>query len=132
VAIAEVVRDALAVTRPVMENLEHELTLELPEEPLIVEGDAARLTQAISNLLNNAARYTPPHGKITVQVARNDEHVRISVQDNGRGLSAQSLKNVFEMFYQGRDGGISNSGLGIGLTLARKLVEMHGGSIHAD
>jgi two-component system CheB/CheR fusion protein len=132
VAIAEVVRDALAVTRPVMENLEHELSLELPEPPLIVEGDAARLTQAISNLLNNAARYTPPHGKIAVHVTRDDEHVRIGVQDNGRGLSAQSLKNVFEMFYQGRDGGVSNTGLGIGLTLARKLVEMHGGSIHAD
>ncbi|HEY2340292.1 MAG TPA: chemotaxis protein CheB, partial [Steroidobacteraceae bacterium] len=132
VAIAEVVRDALAVTRPVMENLEHELDLELPEQPLIVEGDAARLTQAISNLLNNAARYTPPHGKIAVRVTRDDEQVQISVQDNGRGLSAQSLKNVFEMFYQGRDGGVSNTGLGIGLTLARKLVEMHGGNIQAD
>lgn len=130
-AIADVVRDAIAVTRPVMENLEHELTLELPEQPLIVEGDAARLTQAVSNLLNNAARYTPPHGKIAVHVTRDDEHVQISVQDNGRGLSAQSLKSVFEMFYQGRDGGLSNTGLGIGLTLAKKLVEMHGGSIHA-
>jgi two-component system, chemotaxis family, CheB/CheR fusion protein len=132
VAIAEVMRDALAVTRPVMENLEHELTLELPDEPLVVDGDAARLTQAISNLLNNAARYTPPHGKIAVRVARDDELVWISVEDNGRGLSAQSLKNVFEMFYQARDSAVSNTGLGIGLTLARKLVEMHGGSIHAD
>jgi two-component system CheB/CheR fusion protein len=131
VAMAEVVRDALDVTRPVMENLEHELTLELPEEPLIVDGDAARLTQAISNLLNNAARYTPPHGKISVRVARDDEHVHISVQDNGRGLSAQSLKNVFEMFYQARDSGVSTTGLGIGLTLAKKLVEMHGGGIEA-
>jgi two-component system, chemotaxis family, CheB/CheR fusion protein len=132
VSVMEVVRDAVTATRPVMENLEHEVTVELAEESLTVEGDGARLTQVIGNLLNNAARYTPPGGKITLRAFRDDRNVVISVQDNGRGLSPQSLKNVFEMFYQTRESGVSNSGLGIGLTLARKLVEMHGGTIEAE
>ena len=132
VPIAEVVRDALAATRPVMESLEHEIVVEVPAEPLTVDGDSARLTQVIGNLLNNAARYTPPHGRIAVRVRRQDSQVLISVQDNGRGLSPQSLKNVFEMFYQARESGVSNTGLGIGLTLSKKLVEMHGGHIDAE
>jgi CheY-like chemotaxis protein len=118
--------------RPVMENLEQELTVEVPTEPLTVQGDGTRLTQVIGNLLNNAARYTPAHGKIALRVSRDAEHVLISVQDNGRGLSPQSLSSVFEMFYQAGDSGVSGTGLGIGLTLAKKLVEMHGGSIAAE
>ncbi len=129
VSVAEVVRDAVAATRPVMQNLEHEITVEVPDGSLSVDGDSARLTQVIGNLLNNAARYTPPRGRIAVRVTRDDSQVLISVEDNGRGLSAQSLKNVFEMFYQARESGVSNTGLGIGLTLAKKLVEMHGGHI---
>ncbi len=130
-SVGEVVRDALAVTGPVMQNLEHEITVEVPDEQLTVEGDSARLTQVIGNLLNNAARYTPPHGSIALRVTREDSQVAISVEDNGRGLSAQSLTNVFEMFYQARESGVSSTGLGIGLTLAKKLVEMHGGHIEA-
>jgi two-component system, chemotaxis family, CheB/CheR fusion protein len=132
VSVSEVVRDAVAATRPIMENLEHELTVDLPEEPLSVEGDGARLTQVIGNLLNNAARYTPPRGHIALKAARHDENVVITVEDNGRGLSSQSLANVFEMFYQAGESAVSNTGLGIGLTLARKLVEMHGGTIGAQ
>ncbi|MBV8342942.1 MAG: response regulator, partial [Gammaproteobacteria bacterium] len=132
VSVDEVVRDALAVISPTMESLEHELTLEMPKEPLTIEGDAARLTQVISNLLNNAARYTPPRGKILVRLRRDEDKVHISVQDNGRGLNSQALKNVFEMFYQARESGLNSTGLGIGLTLAKKLVEMHGGTIVAE
>ena len=132
VAIAEVVRDAVSAARPVMESLEHQLTIEVPAERLTVKGDGARLTQVIGNLLNNAARYTPPRGQITLRVRQNEEHVLISVQDNGQGLSPQSLRNVFEMFYQaGESPGVNNTGLGIGLTLAKKLVGMHGGVISA-
>jgi two-component system, chemotaxis family, CheB/CheR fusion protein len=132
VSIAEVVRDAVSATRPLIESLEQQLTIEIPAEWLTVKGDGVRLTQVIGNLLNNAARYTPPRGKITVRVRRDQEQVFISVQDNGRGLSAQSLRNVFEMFYQGGESGASDTGLGIGLTLAKKLVGMHGGTISAQ
>ncbi|MBV8144768.1 MAG: response regulator [Gammaproteobacteria bacterium] len=132
VVVAEVVRDALTALRPVMENFEHEVTLDLPEERLTVAGDAARLIQVFGNLLSNAARYTAPRGRILVRVWRDEERVRISVQDNGRGLSAQSLASVFEMFYQARDPGLTSTGLGIGLTLAKKLTEMHGGTITAE
>src|SRR5262249_3847030 len=131
-SIAEVVRDAVAATRPLIESLEHQLTTEVPAEQLTVQGDGARLTQVIGNLLNNAARYTPPRGEIAVHVRRDDEHVLVSVQDNGRGRSTQSLRKVFEMFYQGGESGVSNTGLGIGLTLAKKLVEMHGGTISVE
>src|SRR5215472_4292889 len=132
VSIAEVVRDAVSAARPLIDSLEHQLAIEVPTGRLTVKGDGARLTQVIGNLLNNAARYTPPRGQITVCVRRDEEHVLISVQDNGRGLSPQSLKNVFEMFYQGGESGVSETGLGIGLSLAKKLVAMHGGTIRAE
>lgn len=132
VSIAEVVRDAVSATRPLMAGLEHRLSIEVPTERLTVRGDAARLTQVIGNLLNNAARYTPSGGQITLRVGRDGEHVLISVADNGRGLPPQSLRKVFEMFYQAGESGDSSTGLGIGLTLAKKLVEMHGGIISAE
>lgn len=132
VAIAEVVRDALATVRPLTESLEQEITVDLPEEKLRVEGDAVRLVQVIGNLLHNAARYTPPKGKISVRARHAGDHVEISVADNGRGMSAKSLGNVFEMFYQERESPLSGTGLGIGLTLAKKLVELHRGSIAVE
>jgi CheY-like chemotaxis protein len=132
VPIADVVRDALATVRPLAESQKQVLTVELPDEPLHVDGDAVRLTQVIGNVLHNAARYTPPNGKIAVRAQRDGEQAVISVQDNGRGMSADSLRNVFEMFYQASDSSLTGSGLGIGLTLARKLVEMHSGSISAE
>ena len=132
VAVADVLRDALGTVRPLTDNLEQEVAVELPEETLYVEGDVVRLTQAIGNLLHNATRYTQPHGKITLRARRDGEQVEISVQDNGRGMSPEALANVFEMFYQARESQASGGGLGIGLTLARRLVEMHRGSISAQ
>ena len=132
VSIAEVTRDALATVRPLTENLQQELTVDVPDdEPLYVEGDAVRLTQVIGNLLHNSSRYTPSRGKIIVRARRDGDQVEISVQDNGRGMSPDALRNAFEMFYQGGESQMSGAGLGIGLTLARKLVEMHCGSIAA-
>jgi len=131
VSVAEVVRDALATVRPLTDSLQQEVKVELTDEPLCVEGDAVRLTQVIGNLLHNSARYTPPRGKIKVCAKRNGEQVEISVEDNGRGMSAEALQNAFEMFYQARESALSGAGLGIGLTLAKKLVEMHRGSIVA-
>jgi two-component system, chemotaxis family, CheB/CheR fusion protein len=132
ISIGDVVRDALATVRPLAENQQQVVTVDLPDEPLHVNGDAVRLTQVIGNLLHNAARYTPANGKIAVSAQRDGEQVVIGVQDNGRGMSAEALKNVFEMFYQASESPLSGSGLGIGLTLARKLVEMHSGSISAE
>ncbi|HUN72292.1 MAG TPA: chemotaxis protein CheB [Steroidobacteraceae bacterium] len=132
VSVAEVLRDALASVRPLAEAQQQTITVDLPDEPLNVEGDAVRLTQVIGNLLHNAVRYTPAHGSIAARAQRANEQVMISVQDTGCGMSAESLKNAFEMFYQANESPRNGSGLGIGLTLARKLVEMHSGAICAE
>jgi two-component system, chemotaxis family, CheB/CheR fusion protein len=132
VGIAEVVRDAIAALSPLIESLGHELTVELPSVSPVVDGDLARLTQMVGNLLHNAVRYTPPRGKLALRVRCEEAQVVISVQDNGRGIAAESLPNIFEMFYQERQGEGGGTGLGIGLTLAKKLVELHGGSITAE
>ena len=94
--------------------------------------DAVRLTQVIGNLLHNATRYTPSQGKITVCARRSGEQAEITVQDTGRGMSVEALENAFEMFYQAHESALGGAGLGIGLTLAKKLVEMHRGSICAQ
>jgi signal transduction histidine kinase len=133
VQIAEVARDAVAAVQPTIDKLEHQLTVALPEEPLIVDADPARLTQVIANLLHNAARYTPVRGQIALTVRRAGDQVLIRVRDNGQGIAPQSLPNVFEMFYQASGPGqLSNSGLGVGLSLAKKLVEMHSGTISVE
>jgi len=132
-AVADVVRDAVAAVQPFIDTLKHDLTVSVPDEPLIVEGDPARLTQVIGNLLHNAARYTPRGGRITLQVSATADSVAIRVKDTGVGIAAEALPNVFEMFYQaGPSADASKPGLGIGLTLAKKLVEMHGGTIDAE
>lgn len=132
VSIGDVVRDAVAALRPVLDPLEHRLTVELPDEPMLVHGDAARLTQVIGNLLHNAARYTAAHGQLKLRVARDGSQLRITMQDNGRGIAPEALQNVFEMFYQDRESGAVEAGLGVGLTLAKKLMELHGGTIIAE
>ena len=121
----------METARPSIESFGHELRVELPREPLLVHGDLTRLTQIFANLLNNAAKYTPPKGRIVVAAARDGERLRVVVRDNGVGLASDQLAKVFDMFAQftpalerTRDGG-----LGIGLALARGLVELHGGRI---
>src|SRR5262249_14787178 len=97
-----------------------------------MQVDAARLAQVISNLLTNAARYTPARGSISVRVLREDGDVLIVVSDSGIGMTPGALEHAFDMFYQGPAmRGAVAQGLGIGLTLARRLVEMHGGSLEA-
>jgi CheY-like chemotaxis protein len=133
VQIAEVVRDAVAVVQPTIEAQQHELTVAIPSESIIVEADAARLTQVLANLLHNAARYTPRHGKLAVIVRHSADQVSISVRDNGMGIGGEALPHVFDMFYQANDTGEARgSGLGIGLTLAKMLIEMHEGTICAE
>ncbi|HEX6296536.1 MAG TPA: ATP-binding protein [Burkholderiales bacterium] len=130
--LAAIIRAAVETSGPLIEAARHQLTLALPPEPLVVDADETRLAQVFSNLLNNAARYTDPGGRISIGARRADADALISVADNGIGIRAETLPQVFELFMQGEGGdGRGKTGLGIGLTLARNLVEMHGGSIAA-
>ena len=107
--------------------------MSLPPEPLWVEGDAARLTQVIVNLLNNAAKYTDPGGHIALAAHGADGRVVLRVRDGGVGIAPELLGRVFDLFTQGdRASNRAEGGLGIGLTLVRRLVELHGGSVAAS
>jgi two-component system, chemotaxis family, CheB/CheR fusion protein len=132
VVLADIVRDAVAAVKPLIDRSGHALTVEVPPEPILLDADSARLTQVLANLLNNAARYTPNGGRIALSVRRDGESAVVTVRDNGCGIPASALPHVFEMFYQGADPRSSTqTGLGIGLALAKSLVDMHGGTIDA-
>ena len=132
VELGDVVRRAVETAAPAIEAARHALDLDVPDTGFLVYGDRDRLTQLLSNLLNNAARYTPPGGRISVRVRREDGHALLRVRDTGRGIEPQVMDRIFDMFVQGRSplervGG----GLGIGLALARRIAELHGGTLHA-
>lgn len=130
--LEQIIGDAVELSRPLLKNARHRLELELPRQPLAVIGDRVRLTQVFSNLLNNAAKYTPPGGVVTVAAQQNGDKVSVAVRDNGRGIPADMLGAVFEMFVQVAGGpGATQGGLGIGLTLVKSLVELHGGTVRA-
>ena len=129
----EIVQNAVEVVRPAIAEADHQLSIELPEETIIVDADATRVTQVITNLLTNAAKYTPAGGKVSVQVKRQGQEVMLAVRDTGIGIPPQELNNVFQMFSQLTPAlERSKGGLGIGLALVRGLVELHGGSIKAE
>ena len=132
VAVAEVVRAALETARPAIEGAQHRVQLELPVEAVAVEGDFHRLTQLVTNLLSNAARYTPSGGQIALHLCAESGHAVLRVRDNGRGIESELIHRVFDMFVQGRNplqrvGG----GLGVGLALARRIAELHHGALEA-
>ena len=132
VELKAVVNDALEVARPYIELHGHELVIDLPDRPVFLHGDATRLAQVLSNLLNNAAKYTNRGGRVAL-VARVEERcLLVNVGDNGIGIAPDMLDQVFDMFVQ-VDSTLerTNAGLGVGLSLARRLVELHGGSIEA-
>jgi len=132
VEIEQLIRNAVDTSRPMIEAGRHQLILSLPESPLVIEADPLRLGQVITNILNNAAKYTRPGGKIWLTVRQVANEVMISVRDNGNGIPAEMLGRVFAMFSQlDRDRRHAQGGLGIGLALARNLVELHGGRIEA-
>lgn len=131
--IAAMVTGAIESTRPLMDARRHILEVILPSRTLLVNGDSTRLTQVLVNLLNNAAKYTPEGGRITLSVIEQGDMVSISVRDNGTGISADLLEKVFDLFTQGeRTLDRSDGGLGIGLTLVRRLVAMHSGTVRAS
>lgn len=124
---------ALEMVAPLVEERQHRVTVEVPVEGLRVMGDRVRLTQVVSNLLTNAARYTPPGGQISVAARRVEEQIELSVTDNGVGLAPELAPRVFEMFVQGvRSIDRREGGLGLGLTIVRSLVRLHGGTVDVE
>jgi signal transduction histidine kinase len=123
---------AVETVHPLLNERRHELTLELPELGVKIFGDPTRLTQAIANVLGNAAKYTDSGGKIALSAAAKQADVEIHIRDNGIGIRPEMLPYVFELFTQlDRNDGRTQGGLGIGLALVRQLVHMHGGSVSA-
>ena len=123
---------AVETSLPLIEAGRHDLAVRIAPEPLPVMADATRLAQVFSNLLNNAAKYTPDGGRLPLVARRDGARVQVAVTDNGVGIPSEMLPEVFEMFSQvGRNLDRAQGGLGIGLTLVRRLTEMHGGEVSA-
>ncbi len=130
--VAAIVNGAIEQVRPLLDMRRHELKLELPSEPLHVSGDRTRLVQVVSNILNNAVKYTPPGGRIILRVAGDAGEAVIAVCDNGQGIDPQVLPYIFDLFTQAeRTPDRSQGGLGIGLALVKSLVALHGGRVAA-
>jgi len=133
VNLAQPVRNAVEGVQPLIQERGLVLSVLLPAEPLYVEADPTRLQQIVHNLLSNAAKYTDPGGRIHLTARQENGKVVLHVQDTGIGIAAETLPHIFELFVQGeRRLNRSQGGLGIGLTLVRQLVEMHGGTISAS
>jgi two-component system CheB/CheR fusion protein len=131
VELASVLRNAVDTSLPLIEAAKHKLHVAVPDEPLMMDADPVRLAQVFANLLNNSAKYTQEGGEITVKVHVENGMAVVSVRDNGEGIPPQMLNRVFNMFTQVDTGSRAQGGLGIGLTLARTLVHLHGGTIEA-
>jgi len=129
-ALQGAVQDALETVRPFMESRRHQLDVALPPEPLMVSGDRTRLAQVFSNLLNNAAKYTEPGGRVWLSLEAQGHEAVLRVRDSGIGLDPHALSTIFDMFVQvDRSLERTQAGLGVGLTLAKRLVTLHGGTI---
>jgi signal transduction histidine kinase len=131
--LAVIIEHAVQTSRPLIESRHHQLTVSLPPETVTLEGDSTRLEQILANLLNNAAKYTDPGGRIGIVAALEDHQAVIRIRDTGKGIAPSMIKRIFEPFVQG-DLSLhrpEQGGLGIGLMLVRRLVEMHGGAVSA-
>ena len=127
-----IVTNAVETSLPLIDKHRHALDLQLHAAPLPVQADATRIAQVIGNLLTNAAKYTPPGGALSLRVTQDGAHAVVTVSDNGVGIPAASLESVFEMFSQvGSNRQHAQGGLGIGLSLVRQLVDLHGGAVSA-
>ena len=133
VDLVSLVREAARAIEPLIESRKHELSLVLPNEPVYVTGDAGRLHQVVTNLLENAAKYTDAGGEIRLALERQDDGVTLSVRDNGIGIAPENLKHVFEPFSPARSAVAGRGGgLGLGLSVVRRVLELHGGHIEAS
>jgi PAS domain S-box-containing protein len=132
VSVADLVSRSIETARPLLDARRHTLEVDVPAQPVHVRADPTRLSQILQNLLVNAAKYTPDHGHIRVSGTAANGFVTVAVADNGRGIASQELGRIFELFAQGDHGTPNDSGLGVGLTLARSLAELHGGRLDAE
>jgi two-component system CheB/CheR fusion protein len=127
-----VLDDAVEAARPLIDQAGLTLRVDVPDEVIVLDADRARLSQAVTNLLNNAAKFTPRGGEVWLSADREPERASIHVRDSGIGIDDQVLPHVFDMFVQGEKSiEQSHGGIGIGLTLVRRLVELHGGEVEA-
>ena len=132
VLATEFILQAVETCRPLIDSRRQQLTLDISEHPICVDGDLARLTQVMTNLLNNASKYTDPGGAISLSVHSRGTEVDVRIKDNGSGIPVETLPHVFDLFVQSdRALARAQGGLGIGLTVVRRLVEMHGGTVSA-
>jgi PAS domain S-box-containing protein len=133
IALHEILHSAVEASEPLRTTNKNSLTLELPAEPLYLHVDPTRLTQVLTNILNNAAQYSAPGGPIAVCAEADKSTVRIDISDTGVGIAREALNRIFDMFTRvGRDSTRPRTGLGVGLNLARRLVEMHDGELLAS
>ena len=132
VELEAVVSHAVEASRPLIDAAGQLLTVDLPEEPIVLDADLQRLSQVFSNLLNNASKFTPQAGRISIEAARAGDRIQVVVRDTGVGIPADKIGSIFELFTQVEAPlERTQSGLGIGLTLVKRIVEMHGGTVEA-
>ena len=131
VDLRDVMRRALETSRPLIDSQAHRLSVTMPERPIPIHGDAVRLSQAFANVLNNAARYTSPGGLITLTVEPRMNDVTVRIIDTGRGIAAADQERIFDLFTQVNPADAGLGGLGVGLALVRRVVELHGGTVRA-
>jgi signal transduction histidine kinase/CheY-like chemotaxis protein len=131
VELADVLRNAVDTVRPLLDGRDHRFVMNLPHQPVYLQADPVRLAQVFSNLLNNAAKYSEAASDITLTAEVVGSSVRVVVADDGIGISAGTLPGIFDMFARGDNSAERAAGLGVGLALARQLIDLHGGSIHA-
>src|SRR5690606_18794562 len=128
--LRDILRHSLETSRPLISSRGHEVSCVEPGEPVLVEADPVRLAQVVTNLLNNAAKFTPPGGRIELRVDRRDNEAVVAVHDSGVGIAPESLPHLFDR--QRRvDEPRHDAGLGLGLSLVKRLVELHGGTVEA-
>ena len=132
VDLANVLDLAVETVRPAIVEKGHALFIDYPRGELLLNGDAARIEQIVVNLLANAAKYTPPGGRLSLRAERSAEELVLAIRDNGAGISTENLNRIFEPFVRcDHAAGCAQDGLGLGLALVKKLAELHGGSVSA-
>jgi signal transduction histidine kinase len=132
IELTDVLTDAIEMCGPLFAQKGHTLSVDMPGSGLPVLGDATRLTQIVSNLLTNAAKYTPPGGRVTILAAREQDSVVVRIRDTGIGIAPDALQRIFDLFVQERTARArDDGGLGLGLTIVKRFVEAHNGTVEA-